>query len=54
MTIFVKNKHTLKIDKFELKCCVGKNGFTKNKKEGDKKLQKEFLKLKIFILEKIE
>tara|TARA_B100001939_G_scaffold344719_1_gene359766 strand:- start:150 stop:644 length:495 start_codon:yes stop_codon:yes gene_type:complete len=45
MTIFVKNKHTLKIDKFELKCCVGKNGFTKNKKEGDKKTPKGIFKI---------
>jgi L,D-peptidoglycan transpeptidase YkuD (ErfK/YbiS/YcfS/YnhG family) len=37
MTILVKNKHTLKIDDFIFECCVGKNGTTKNKKEGDKK-----------------
>ena len=37
MTIFVKNKHTLQIDRFKFKCCIGKNGSTKNKKEGDKK-----------------
>ena len=37
MTILLKNKHTLKIDDFTFKCCVGKNGITKNKKEGDKK-----------------
>ena len=37
MTIILKNKHSLKIDSFEFKCCVGKNGITKNKKEGDKK-----------------
>ena len=37
MTIFVKNKHTLQIDDFIFKCCVGKNGITLNKKEGDKK-----------------
>ena len=40
MTIFVKNKHTLKIDEFKFKCCIGKNGSTKNKKEGDKKTPK--------------
>ena len=40
MTIFVKNKHTLQIDGFKLKCCIGKNGLTKNKKEGDKKTPK--------------
>ena len=40
MTIFVKNKHTLEIDDFRFKCCIGKNGFTLNKKEGDKKTPK--------------
>ena len=53
MTILVKNKHTLQIDEFKFKCCIGKNGSTKNKKEEIKKHQKELLKLKIFILEKI-
>ena len=37
MTIILKNKHTLKVDEFYFKCCVGKNGLTKKKKEGDKK-----------------
>ena len=37
MTIFVKNKHTLQIEEFTFKCCIGKKGSTKNKKEGDKK-----------------
>ena len=37
MTIFIKNKHTLQIDKFKFKCCIGKKGLTRNKKEGDKK-----------------
>ena len=37
MTIIVKNKDTLVYDDFEFKCCIGKNGFTKNKIEGDKK-----------------
>ena len=40
MTIFVKNKHTLQIDEFKFKCCIGKNGSTKCKKEGDKKTPK--------------
>ena len=40
MTIFVKNKHTLQIDRFKFKCCVGKKGLTKYKKEGDKKTPK--------------
>ena len=37
MTIFVKNKHTLQIGEFKFRCCIGKRGSTKNKKEGDKK-----------------
>ena len=37
MTILVKNKHTLQIDEFTFRCCVGKRGSTKKKKEGDKK-----------------
>ena len=40
MTILVKNKHTLQIDEFTFKCCIGKNGSTKRKKEGDKKSPK--------------
>ena len=40
MTILVKNKHTLQIDEFKFKCCIGKNGSTKRKKEGDKKSPK--------------
>ena len=35
MTILLKNKHTVKFDDFEFKCCIGKNGLTKFKKEGD-------------------
>ena len=37
MIIFLKNKDTLKVDSFEFKCCIGKNGLSKNKIEGDKK-----------------
>ena len=37
MTIIVKNKDTLIYKDFEFRCCVGKNGFTKKKIEGDKK-----------------
>jgi L,D-peptidoglycan transpeptidase YkuD (ErfK/YbiS/YcfS/YnhG family) len=40
MTIFVKNKHTLIIDKFKFRCCIGEKGSTRNKKEGDKKTPK--------------
>ena len=45
MTILVKNKHTLQIDEFKLKCCLGKNGATWNKKEGDKKTPKGTYKI---------
>ena len=37
MTIFLKNKHTLQIDDFNFKCCIGKNGVTRRKNEGDYK-----------------
>jgi len=37
MIIFLKNKDTLKVDSFEFKCCIGKNGKSKKKIEGDKK-----------------
>ena len=40
MTIYIKNKHTLQIDDFKFRCCIGKNGFTKKKREGDKKTPK--------------
>jgi len=37
MTIFIKNKHTLQIEEFKFKCCIGKKGSTRNKREGDRK-----------------
>ena len=37
MRIYLKNKHTLHVDDFKFKCCIGKNGLTNNKIEGDKK-----------------
>ena len=40
MTIILKNKHSLRIDDFEFQCCIGKNGFTSKKIEGDKKTPK--------------
>ena len=40
MTILVKNKHTLQVDDFRFRCCIGKKGSTTNKKEGDKKTPK--------------
>ena len=40
MIIILKNKHSLKIDSFEFKCCVGKNGISSEKIEGDNKTPK--------------
>ena len=37
MTILFKNKQTLRIDDFYFKCCIGKNGLSKRKREGDYK-----------------
>ena len=48
MIIHVKNKNTLLIDDFKLKCCVGKNGLNSNKKEGDSSTPKG-----LFYLEKL-
>jgi L,D-peptidoglycan transpeptidase YkuD (ErfK/YbiS/YcfS/YnhG family) len=45
MTIFVKNKHTLQMDEFEFRCCIGKNGSTRYKKEGDNKTPKGIFKI---------
>ena len=45
MTIFVKNKHTLEIEEFKFKCCIGKGGSTSNKKEGDKRTPKGTFKI---------
>ena len=40
MNINIINKQTLKVDLFRFKCSIGKNGFTKSKKEGDNKTPK--------------
>ena len=40
MTIIIKNKETLIFDDFTFKCCIGKNGTTNKKNEGDKKTPK--------------
>jgi len=45
MIISLKNKHTLQLDEFKFKCCVGKNGLTRFKKEGDYKTPKGTFKL---------
>ncbi len=40
MTIILENKDTLTYEGFKFKCCIGKNGLTSNKIEGDKKTPK--------------
>ena len=45
MTILLKNKHTLQIDDFYFHCCIGKNGISKKKREGDKKTPKGTFKI---------
>ena len=40
MLIRVKNKDNLIIGEFKFKCSIGKNGFKKNKTEGDKSTPK--------------
>jgi len=45
MTILLKNKHTVQLDSFKFKCCIGKNGSTKFKKEGDLKTPKGIFKI---------
>ena len=37
MIIYLKNKHSLVIDDFYFKCCIGKKGISRKKIEGDKK-----------------
>ena len=46
MIIHVKNKDTLIIDDFKLKCSIGKNGLNSNKKEGDYSTPKGLYDLK--------
>tara|TARA_B110000438_G_C15627732_1_gene569501 strand:- start:175 stop:669 length:495 start_codon:yes stop_codon:yes gene_type:complete len=40
MIIYLKNKQTLRVNDFYFKCCIGKNGLTFKKKEGDGKTPK--------------
>ena len=40
MIILLENKHSLQVDEFKFKCCIGEKGLTLNKKEGDKKTPK--------------
>ena len=52
MTILLKNKHTLQIDDFYFKCCVGKKGISINKKEGDKKTPRGTFKIEYLYFRK--
>ena len=52
MRIILKNKETLLYDDFKFKCCIGKNGLTKNKIEGDKKTPKGVFSLGILYYRK--
>jgi len=45
MIILLKNKHTVQVENFKFKCCIGKNGLTKHKKEGDLKTPKGTFKI---------
>ena len=46
MIIHVKNKSTLIIDDFKIKCCIGKKGLNLNKNEGDYSTPKGLFNLK--------
>jgi len=49
MIINLKNKHTLQVDEFQFRCCIGRNGVRINKTEGDNCTPKGLFKLsKIF------
>ena len=52
MLINLKNKDTLIIDEFKFKCCIGKNGITDHKIEGDKSTPRG--KFKIGIVNKAQ
>ena len=45
MIILLENKHSLQVDEFKFKCCIGKKGLSLNKKEGDKKTPKGIFSL---------
>ena len=46
MIIHIKNKNSLIIDDFKLKCCIGKNGLNAYKREGDFSTPKGIFNLK--------
>ena len=45
MIISLKNKHTVQLDDFKFRCCIGRKGLTKYKKEGDLKTPKGIFKI---------
>ena len=45
MIILLKNKHTVQLGDFTFKCCVGRRGLTKSKREGDFKTPKGIFKI---------
>jgi len=45
MLIKLKNKDTLIFNDFKFKCCIGKKGIKKNKREGDKSTPKGIFKI---------
>tara|TARA_B100001175_G_C19408556_1_gene589895 strand:+ start:533 stop:1024 length:492 start_codon:yes stop_codon:yes gene_type:complete len=52
MLIQLKNKDTLIVDDFKLKCCIGKNGIKKFKTEGDNSTPKGIFSLGDFYYRK--
>ena len=54
MLITLKNKDTLKIDDYILKCSIGKNGITSKKKRGTNVHHEVFLHWESYIIERIE
>ena len=52
MIILLKKKPTLKLDDFYFRCCIGKNGITKKKIEGDKKTPRGTFKIEYLYFRK--
>ena len=52
MLIHLKNKDTLIINDFKIKCCIGKKGITRHKFEGDKSTPKGIFNIRRFYYRK--
>lgn len=52
MIIHCKNKHTIEVENFKFRCCIGKNNTVKNKKEGDLATPKGTFKLEYLLYRK--